>query len=414
MRRIIGLISGVVLFSCSISFASIFIGAQSRSFLQDTLFDDDLYFAGNNIRFESQVSGDLVGACQEFVYAGHTRGNINWAARKITIAGPVDGSVRVFAQNIDINSPLGRNLIAFAQAINIGPAAEIAKDANLYAAQVIFEGKAAGRLTIDADLVSISGSIGGDLRIRANDLEIKPNTVIEGNLVYKSPIEAKIPAGAVVKGEVKWTQIEKGAQTQKYHAFRPITFMIFSFSILNFLFSLIIFLLALILGNTALIPLMYLALIASGVVILSLTKNKAIKAVAIMRARPWVSLALGLVILLLFPLATGLAILTLVGIPLAVIILFGCAILLLVGAVYVAVYVGSFICRIFNIKKKEPSLVCLVTGMVTLATLCLIPVIGWFVVIAVMMFGLGAVVLSFDLFTPKSLIDTIAPSSQAQ
>jgi hypothetical protein len=321
----------------------------------------------------------------------------------------VTGSVRAFAQVVEINSSIGRNLLAFAQIIDIGPGTDIAKDANLFASQVTFEGKIANRLKIDADRITLSGIIGGDLIISARDLEIKPNTVIKGNLTYKSPTEAKIPAGASIEGDIKWIKLDKEAKAEKYHAFRSITTGIMAFMIYNILFSALIFLITLLMGNVVIIPLMYLCLLASGLIVLSITKNKAIKSVSIMKERPWVSLGLGFVLLLLFPLATGLAIITLIGIPIAVLILFGCGILLFIGAIYAALYAGSHICRLFGIKKQEPSFVCLLLGIVVLASLSLIPILGYIVVFVTLMFGLGATVLSFDLFNAKKLSDTLAP-----
>jgi cytoskeletal protein CcmA (bactofilin family) len=409
MKKILNLT--VFLFLClfCISSASIFIGAQNKSFRADTLYDDDLYLAGNSIRFESQITGDLIGACQDFVYSGQSQGGVNWAARHINIIGPVAGSVRAFAQTIEINSIIGRNLIVFAQSVNLGPSTDIARDASLFGSQVSFEGKVSGKMKIDGERIKISGIVEGDLTINALELEVSPNTVINGRLIYKSPNEAKIPAGAVIQGEIKWLRQDKEAKSEKYHAFRSITSMIMGFMLINIIASIAIFILSLFLGNIVIIPLIYLSLIASGLITLGLTKNKATKCVAIMKERPWVSIGLGFVIMLIFPLAIGLTIITLIGIPIAVLILFGCGILMFLGAIYTALYIGSLLCKLAGIKKQEPSLVCLLLGIFTLTSASLIPVLGILVILVTLMFGLGATVLSFEMFNPKKISETLAP-----
>jgi cytoskeletal protein CcmA (bactofilin family) len=414
MNKIIGLTLIFTICLVSLSLASIFIGAQNKSFSADTIFDDDLYLAGNSVRFESQVTGDLVGASRDFVYSGQSAGSINWAAQRINIIGPVLGSVRACGQSIEINSIIGRNLVAFGQFLSVGPSTEIAKDATIFSGQVTFEGKVAGRLKIDADRVTLSGYVDGDLIINTRELEIKPNAVIKGNLIYKSPTETKIPAGATIGGEVKWIKLDKDVKVEKYHAFRSITYMTMGFMIINIIFSAIIFLLSLLVGNVVIIPLVYLSLIASGLIVLSITKNKAIKSVSIMKERPWVALGLGFVLLLIFPLATGLALITLIGIPIAAMFLFGCGILLFMGAIYAALFVGSFLCRLIGIKKKEPSFVCLLLGIIVIASLSLIPVLGVLLIIATLMFGLGSTVLSFDIFNAKKLSEKPASPTENQ
>jgi cytoskeletal protein CcmA (bactofilin family) len=413
MNKILGFALVIALSLFCAASGSIFIGAQNKNFSADTSFDDDLYLAGNSVRFESQVSGDLIGSCRDFVYSGQSAGSVNWAAQRINIIGPVAGSVRAFAQSIEINSTIGRNLVAFGQTVSIGPSTEIAKDATIYAGKVTFEGKVNGRLKIDADEISISGVIDGDLNTNARELEIKPNAVIKGNFTYQSSDEIKIPDGALIEGETKWIKIDKdAAKEEKYRAFRSITTMIMGFTIINIIFSIGLFLLSLLMGNVVIIPLIYLSLIASGLTVLGLTKSKAIKSVSIMKERPWVSLGLGLVLLLIFPLAVGLAMITLIGIPIAVILLFGCGILLFIGAIYTALFIGSLVCRLVGINKKEPSMVCLLLGIIILASLSLIPVLGVLVIIATLMFGLGSTVLSFDIFNVKKLSETLAPETE--
>lgn len=410
MKKTFNLTIILLLTLIGISSASIFMGAQNKSFPADTVFDDDLYLGGNSIRFDSRITGDLIGASQDFVYSGQSQGGVNWAARHININGPVGGSVRACAQVVEVNSNIGRNLIIFAQMINIGPAAEIARDASLFGSQITFEGKVAGRMRIEGDRIKLSGVVEGDLLINAQEIEILPNAIIKGNLTYKSLNEAKIPAGTIIDGGIKWEKLDKETKAEKYHAFRSITSIVMGFMIINIGASIAIFLLILLIGNIVIIPLMYLSLIACSLIVLSLTKNKAVKCVAIMKERPWVSLGLGFVIMLLFPLAIGISIVTLIGIPMAALILFGGGIALFIGSVYSSLYIGSLICKMVGIKKQEPSIVCLLVGIIILASFSLIPILGVIIVLLISMFGLGATVLSFEIFYPRKLSEIQVPA----
>ncbi len=362
-----------------------------------------MYIGGNFIRFQSEINGDLIGGSQELVFSGICRQDIIWGSRWLTINGPVEGTIRGFAQTIDINAPVGRNLMAMGQIITIGPSTEITKDAILFGADVSFEGHVYNSLYIKAGKTTIGGTIGGDIDVETDQLEILPNTVIEGDLIYKSPDKVKIEESVLIKGQTRWTKAEEKIEHKKYQAFGPITFMLKMYLLLNVIYSLIIFIITLILGNTALIPLIFLTLIVSGMVVIRLNKKTAERALSVMKERFFVSLGLGVVLILLFPLAAFLAILTIIGIPIGLIIVFTFGIFCFTGAIYTAQFIGNYIGHFLNIDKHPLSFLCLAIGVVVLAGLILIPFIGWIVALFTLTVGLGALVLSLERFKGKTI-----------
>lgn len=386
--------------------------AENISFGPDSVYDDDIFVAGSIIRFQSKVTGDLIGASQELVFSGETNGNLNWAARYITVIGPVNGSLRILAQTIDINAPVGRNILAFGESIKIGPSTEISHNASLLGDEVIFEGNV-NKLVIKAGSVNIAGKINGDLNIEADEIEIQPNTVVEGDFYYKTPEEIKLKSGAVIKGETHWTELEKKVEEKKYKAFSAITFILKMFLILNLIFSLLVLLITLIPGNAVMIPLVFLALLVSGLVVIGLNKPRTLKAMNIMGNRFFVALGLGLILLLLFPFAAGVAILTVIGIPLGLIIVFAFGIFCFAGSIYTAQFIGTKIAGYLNIQREPPSFICLVLGIVVLCGISLIPFVGWIVALLALMLGLGAIVLSFERFSSKT-VGVIVPKQETE
>ncbi|GEM_PF-1231595 len=378
------------------SHATIFLDTENKSYPPDKTFDDDIFLVGNTIRFQSQVTGDLIGGCQELVFSGICEGNINWASRKLTINGPVNGSIRGLAQYIDINAPVGRNLMAMGQTITIGPATYITRDATLLGEEILFEGTVGNYMRVGGDKVTIAGKFGGDLKIEANRIEIEPVTIIEGDLIYESPYEVKIEESVIIKGEIRWIETDQEIKKDEYDAFSPIKFLLIMFLSLNCLISFIVFLIAMILGNAAMIPLMFLTLIVSGIILVSLSKKLTLKTVTIIKDRFLVSLGLGILLILLFPFASLLAILTVIGIPIGIIIIFAFGIFCFAGAVYTAQFIGIYVGRLLNISRQPPSILCLIIGIIVLACLILIPVIGWIVAVLILAVGLGALVLSIN------------------
>jgi len=408
IKNLLTVLSVVLVFS-SVSSASIFLGTDNKNFSSSAIYDDDIFIGGNKISFQSEITGDLTGGSQELDFSGTSSGNINWAAKWIIIKGPVDRSVRCFAQTIDINAPIGRNLIAFGQSINIGPGTRIGKDALISGGMIEYEGYVRENLKIVGEHVIIAGTIVGNLDIRAGELEIRPNTIIEGDLTYKSPEKTKIEDSVIINGKITWTKSEKDENKQKYQAFKPITFFLYSFLIFNFICSLIIFIITLILNNSLLIPSIFIALTVCGIVIISLNKNMAFKTVGTLEKRFLVSLGLGLLLILLFPLATILATITLIGMPLGLLIIFVFGILSFAGAIFAAQFAGGLIVGLVNTDKKPSWLLNLVIGVFILSGLILIPFIGWIIAILTLASGLGALILSFEKFKDKDLGLTTTP-----
>lgn len=399
--QIISLIFVITALFTGITQATVFIGTNNKSFQPDTFFNDDVFITGNSIRFQSNVAGDLIGASQELVFSGICDGNINWASRWLTINGPVDGSLRGFAQTININAPVGRNLIAFAQSITIGPSTHISREAFLAGEEIVFEGTIDNLLRIEGDKVTIGGNIGGNLNIEANQIEIKPSTIIEGDLIYQSYEKIKLDESVHIAGKTDWTELKKESEKSKYHAFQPIKYMIIMYLIMNLFFSSIVFLLTLFLGNKILIPLMYLALIVSGLVVVSINRNMASKAVRAIQERFMVSLGLGILMILLFPIAAFLATLTIVGIPVGIMLVFTFGIFSFTGVIYSAQFVGAYICRLLKIERQPSSALYLIIGVVFLATVILIPIIGWLAAFLTLALGLGSLTLSLERFKGK-------------
>jgi len=410
LKNLLAILGVLLVFGCS-SYASIFIGTSNKNFQAGAIYDDDIFIGANKVSFQSEISGDLIGGSQELDFSGNSLGNIIWAAKWIIIKGPVDRSVRCFAQTIDINAPIGRNLIAFGQNINIGPGTRIGKDALISGGSIEYEGYVRENLRIVGERVIIAGTVVGNLDIRAAELEIKPNTIIEGNLIYSSPEKAKIEDSVIINGEITWTKSETDKSEQKYQAFKPITFFLFSFLIFNFICSLIIFIITLILNNSLLIPSIFIALIVCGIVITSLSKNTAFKTVAVLEKRFFISLGLGLLLILLFPLATILTTVTIIGMPLGLLIIFAFGILGFAGAIYAAQFIGGLITRLVSVNDNTSYILKMMIGVIILAGLILIPVVGWIIAVLTLASGLGALILSFDRFKDKELSLVSPPSA---
>lgn len=388
------------------AFATQFLNPEKKGFKADSVYDDDVFIAGNNIKLDSKIRGDLFVACNEMVQSEMIDGNFNSVCQSIQSLGSIGGSFRSFARYISCNAPIGRNVIAFGQEITIGPEAEIGRDAHLFAANVDFQGDVKGDLNISAVQAAFSGSVTGCFCFEGRDLVITPDAVIEGDLIYETPEKADISSSARITGEVKWTRMERREREQSgWVTFGKVFAWIISHR--GYFLLMTVVSLGLFIGLAIPFPaglsmvILWIMLAISGNILILLSKRMALRTEQNLNARLFPSLGIGFVILFLAPVVAVVLLLTIIGAPLGavLILLFGAG--CFAGAVYAALFIGRKICGLLGIGDARPGYLCFTIGMVILVALSFIPIVGYLLSMLVIMMGLGGLTLS--LFSESEL-----------
>jgi hypothetical protein len=379
--------------------ATEFLNPEDKGFIADSVYNDDVFIAGNNLKFDSKVGGDLFAACNEIVQSEAIDGNFNGFCQSIQSLGPIGGSFRFFGRFISCNAPIGRNVIAFGQEITIGPNCEIGHDAHLFAAKVNFQGRANGDLDISAGQASLLGSVAGCFCFEGGSLVIGPNAVIEGDLIYETPEKADISTSARITGEVKWTRTERKEREESgWITFGKISTWLISHRG-YFLFMTVISL-GLFIGSAIPFPavmsmiILWIMLAISGNILILLSKSMALRTEQTLSARLFPSLGFGFVILLLAPIVSVVLLLTIIGAPLGavLILLFGAG--CFAGGIYASLFIGRKIFELLGISRGRPCYLCFTIGMVILVALSFIPIVGYLLSMLVIMTGLGGLTLA--------------------
>jgi hypothetical protein len=130
-----------------------------------------------------------------------------------------------------------------------------------------------------------------------------------------------------------------------------------------------------------------------------LNRQFAARSISTLEKRFFPSLGLGVLLIILFPVASLIAFISFIGWPLGFLISFAFGTFCFAGSIYVAQFLGCYIIRVLNMGKKPLSFVGLLLGIIILSLLVLIPFVGWIVCILVMASGLGSLVLSLKIFS---------------
>jgi hypothetical protein len=100
----------------------------------------------------------------------------------------------------------------------------------------------------------------------------------------------------------------------------------------------------------------------------------------------------GILASLIIPLSAILLIFSIIGLPLALMIVILWLILLCLGKIIIAILIGKYLLDKF-IKNEQSFTMALIIGVVILWLLCAIPYLGWIISFVASSFGLGVILI---------------------
>lgn len=338
-------------------------GEDSITVASGEVIDDDLYVAGNDITIDGTINGDLWAFGSTITVNGTVNGSMLAIGQTINVNGSVNHAVRLAGEKIYINGKVNGDLIAFGSEANIGSQAEIGGDFLFGAGTVRMDGVIGKNIKGSGSVVTISGSVEGNAELTVESLTLASEANIQGNLTYTSEKAADIRSGAVVGGETTHNVPE----AKKAAPFGGI-----GGKVVGFLMTLVM-----------------------GIIIILIVPRKSASVADLIRNKPWACLGWGAVILFATPVAAFIACFTVIGIPVALIALVLYAIAIYISQVFVGLFIGRWIIgRFSGIDSKAIMVGALATGLVILMLLKLIPYLGFWIGLAVALFGLGAMLVS--------------------
>jgi len=333
---------------------------------KEEISNGNLLVTGKNITIDGTVSGDLIVAAQTLSVTGRVDGDILAIAQTINISGEVGGNIRVIGNSVSLNGPAIRNVNVIGNNFILGDQARIGWDVLSLTNKLEVRGNIDGNLNGRTQDALIYGKIGKNVNLNLSadnlnpSLTLSPESVINGNLTYTSKDTAKIYDQAKISGEIKQNL---PVNDQKNDWLPWLWARIFS------IFSAIIV----------------------GLVLVFLLKNITLKTLEKIKEQPFKMIWPGLVFMLILPPISLLLVFTLIGLPLALIIMAGWFIALYFAKIIIAIIIGQLIFKKL-LKKSEPSLLwSMVLGIILCWLLFNIPLIGWILGLVAIWIGLGGI-----------------------
>ena len=327
---------------------------------------DRYVIAAGGISMDGLQSGDLFGWAPKVSVGGEIQGDLFAGANSIDVSGTVRDSTRLFAQTVDISGTIEGDLLIFAATLTLKEGAHITGDIFGSVAHFIHMGRVDGNIRLTTGESRIEGSVGKDLRLKADTISIDEGAQIEGDLIYKSRTELPASVADYVAGEIvhEIVKDDEDADEKKFTIGTVIGWLYWP-----------------------------VAAFILGAILLALCGKHKQLPVQRMNEEGWIGLAVGVLALPVLAVASFFAILLVLTIPLGIIGIFLFFILLFVGKIPTAVWLGR---RILSFgRESEPSpYLSLALGLFAIYLLKLIPYLGWVVWYAVTSAGIGAMILA--------------------
>lgn len=350
----------------------------------EALVGDDFLGAGPEVVLDRPITGDALAAGGTVASNASVGGDATLAGGQVDVGATVGDDLYAAGGQVSVDALVAGNARLAGGRVTITPESRIEGGVALAGGRVRAEGSYGRYLTVAGGDVTLGGTVAGDVRVYADTLTVLPGTRIGGRLRYRVADDVTLPPDLVVGG---------GAQPEAPDGRdAPGGYFGRAASGAGWLW----------LAGLAAVGL----LLAYGLGRHSLAASRALA------TRPWTGLAVGFAVLVCVPAAAGLLFVTLVGIPLALMLLLVYLAMLIAGYVTGALYLGDrVLARLRGGAEPTPGwrLLGLVAVLVAVGWLAAIPLVGGLARLAVLLLGLGGLVLAWGAVPPAAVPAAPAP-----
>jgi cytoskeletal protein CcmA (bactofilin family) len=331
----------------------------------------DTFVFGGSVRIDKPVPGDLIAAGGNVDVDAPVAGDAMLAGGNLRITAKVEHSVMAGGGRLILDAPIGRNLRVGGGQVDVGPMAAIGGNVIVGGGQVSLRGPVKGSVTVGGGRVLIDGPVDGDVVSNAGKLTLGPNARLAGKLSYRSNDELERDPAAQVAGAIEHLAMpgrgatrdrDWGERAQRAGPSWPWTLGL-------------------------------MAIAAILVVALPVTTQRVAEG---LRTRFGWSLLWGFIALACLPVAALILLISIVGIPLALLVVLLYFALLLVGYVGSAIGLGQWALARFKPEAAQRSgwrIGAAMAAVLLLALLGSVPFVGGLVGLLAVLAGIGAIAL---------------------
>lgn len=182
--------------------------SQSVRIERDETIKGDLFATSESIHMQGTVDGDFYAAAKDVEVSGHVTGDVLCACQSLRISGQVDGNVRNFSNNLTITGTIGRSVSSFTETFSLDRNGKINYSLTSFSQSLTVDGALGRDLLAFFKDASIAGSIGGDVRTKGGELNIGDSATIAGRTKFEGDKSPEVASGAKLASPVEYIHWE--------------------------------------------------------------------------------------------------------------------------------------------------------------------------------------------------------------
>lgn len=329
----------------------------------------DYKVVAENIELLGIVEGDAYVAGMQVFIDGEIKGDLLLAAGSATVSGKVHGSIRFVGGELTLSGNTLKNASVVTASLQITPSALIKGNLSALVGTVDLGGTIEGVGSVVASNVRVSGKVDHSLDVSSGRLRLTHRAVIGGDLNYQGNEEAAIDPTAIIRG--KFTQhptlLRKFFSNKFLHGLLVGTK--FVALLMNFLFTFVV-----------------------GAFLIRVLPRNLRATHDVLRHHPFKALGMGVVLLIALPLASLVLLMTVLGAPFAVAILAINILGFYTAKIFTITWLSNMAAN--KMKLRLGPITVYACGLLIYYVVTRLPVIGYFISLAALLFGLGAAILA--------------------
>jgi cytoskeletal protein CcmA (bactofilin family) len=324
----------------------------------------DRFVAGSWVSVDSPVVGDLIAAGSRVEVGADVSGDALLAGGEVRVGGTVGDSLYASGGQVALRGRVVRNARLAGGRVEIERGAEVTGNASIGGGQVTVAGAVNGYLQAAGGRVRIDGPVGGNVTVTAARIELGPDARIAGRLRYAARGDLERDPAAQVLGPVERMpeRSERRPDPQPEQA-GPGRWLWMA------------------------------GLMLTALVLVAVLPGATARVARMLRASLGMSLLAGFILLVCVPVAALMLVFTLIGIPLALLLLMLYAALLIAGYVMAGVGLGDALLHKLHAawaQHRAWRIVAALVGVAAITLLARLPWVGNIVVFLALIGGLGA------------------------
>jgi anti-sigma factor RsiW len=333
----------------------------------DETLEGSLIATGDSVAIEGTVRGDVLAFGDRVRISGAVEGNVFCAGERVELAGSVRGSVHCAGKSVRVEGETQGNLYGAGSSLEVEPGAKVGGDLAVGCERCQIDGEVARDLLAAGESLELAGSVGRNVGLRGRSVAFRETARLPGAIDLRMPegAEPDVASGAEL-GEIQRSVLNHDHAAGPFHRI----------SVLERIRSRVV------LAVSAFVVGLVLFAIAPGMFAVRVDSA----------GRFFAAVGLGFAALIVIPVALVLLLVSVLGIPVA---LFGgllFCVFVFLGPIVVAAVVGRAVMRSPQATFRDFA-IALAVGMLLLAVLTSLPVIGGVAFSVLILEGLGLLVL---------------------